>query len=124
MNQFVWVDLGVKDLDRAVQFYQQVLASKLTIETFEQFRFAVFPHQGNGVGGCLVPKADFKPLGDSTLIYLNVDGRINQACSKVSENGGKVLTQPHSIGPHGCRAIILDSEGNVIALHSSEVLNE
>jgi uncharacterized protein len=29
-----------------------------------------------------------------------------------------VLNPTHAIGPHGFRAIILDSEGNRVALHS------
>jgi uncharacterized protein len=33
--------------------------------------------------------------------------------------GGKVVKPVHSIGPHGFRAVILDSEGNRIALHST-----
>ncbi|HEV3149059.1 MAG TPA: hypothetical protein VGZ24_10465 [Chthoniobacterales bacterium] len=36
-------------------------------------------------------------------------------------NGGKVLQDKHQIGPHGFRAIVVDSEGNRIALHSSAV---
>ncbi|NVJ60101.1 MAG: VOC family protein [Gammaproteobacteria bacterium] len=124
MNQFVWIDLGVKNLDRAVKFYEKVLASSIAIESYEEFKFAVLPHKGNEVGGCLVPKVNFTPLSDSTLIYLNVDHRIKDACEQVEQNGGKLLTPPHSIGPHGCRAIILDSEGNTIALHSTEVISK
>ena len=38
--------------------------------------------------------------------------------ASVELNGGKILKTRHSIGPHGFRAIVLDSEGNRIALHS------
>ena len=31
---------------------------------------------------------------------------------------GKVIKPKHPIGPYGHRAIILDSEGNRVALHS------
>ncbi len=119
MNNFVWIDLGVKDLDRAVAFYSAVTGSALSIEEYEGFRFAVFSHAGNDVSGCLIPKVDFQPIPESTLIYLNVDGRMEEAVAKVEKNGGKLLNPPHSIGPHGQRAIILDSEGNHLALHSS-----
>ena len=122
MNNFVWVDLGVADLDRAVDFYHKVLDRKPAIETFEQFRFAVFPHEGNDVSGCLVPKDNFQPLTDSTLIYFNVNGRLQNAVDQVEAAGGKVIEQPHSIGPHGSRAIIKDSEGNTVALHSEETV--
>ena len=119
MNQFVWIDIGVKDLDRAVNFYRHVLNNDLSIEEYEGFKFAVFAHEGADVAGCLVPKADFVPLPDSTLIYLNVDGRMAEACELVEQKGGKLLQPPHAIGPHGERALILDSEGNHLALHST-----
>jgi hypothetical protein len=72
------------------------------------------------VAGCLVPQENFQPLPISTLIYFNVDGRMNQAVDAVKNNGGNVIKEPHSIGPHGQRAIVQDSEGNYIALHSNE----
>ena len=52
------------------------------------------------------------------LVYMNVNGRIRNAVSQVEALGGKVLEPTHAIGPHGFRAIVLDSEGNRIALHS------
>ena len=52
------------------------------------------------------------------MIYLNANGRLDEAIAAVLPNGGKVLKPRHAIGPYGSRAIILDSEGNRIALHS------
>jgi hypothetical protein len=52
------------------------------------------------------------------LIYLNCDGRLDAAIAAVEANGGKVLKPKHPIGPYGFRAVILDSEGNRLALHS------
>ena len=40
------------------------------------------------------------------------------AVTAVPAAGGTVVLDTHEIGPHGYRAIILDSEGNRIALHS------
>ena len=42
-------------------------------------------------------------------------GKINRA----EQNGGTVKRPVHSIGPHGFRAFILDSEGDLLALHSN-----
>lgn len=53
------------------------------------------------------------------LVYHNVDGRIRDAVVKVEELGGKVVQDVHAIGPHGCRALIEDSEENPMALHST-----
>jgi len=33
-------------------------------------------------------------------------------------SGGQIVQDIHPIGPHGFRAILIDSEGNRIALHS------
>jgi predicted enzyme related to lactoylglutathione lyase len=51
-------------------------------------------------------------------VYFNANGRIKDAVDQAEKNGGKVIEPVHSIGPHGYRAILLDSEGNRIALHS------
>ena len=40
------------------------------------------------------------------------------ANAKTRAHGGNVIEEIHSIGPHGFRAIILDSEGNRMVLHS------
>jgi predicted enzyme related to lactoylglutathione lyase len=52
------------------------------------------------------------------MVYLNANGRLDDAVASVAPNGGKVLQAKHPIGPFGFRAIILDSEGNRVALHS------
>jgi predicted enzyme related to lactoylglutathione lyase len=49
---------------------------------------------------------------------MNVDGRIRDAVRQVEKLGGRVLEPVKGIGPHGFRAVVLDSEGNRIALHS------
>jgi len=36
----------------------------------------------------------------------------------VEKNGGKILKPKHQIGEHGFRAVVSDSEGNRVALHS------
>ncbi len=41
------------------------------------------------------------------------------AVTAVESNGGTVLMPDHDLGEWGRRAIVIDSEGNRIALHSS-----
>ena len=43
---------------------------------------------------------------------------VSAIVAAVGPNGGKVLQPKHPIGPYGSRAVVLDSEGNRIALHS------
>lgn len=117
INRVVWVDIPVADLDRAAAFYTAVLALPVHVEKFGEVRFGVLDHQ-DGNGGCLIVKPEEIASATGLLIYLNTEGRIRDAVAQAEAHGGKVLLAIHSIGPHGCRAVVLDSEGNRIALHS------
>lgn len=118
-NRIVWVDIPVLDLERAIGFYSAVLGAPVTRQGGPGFVFGLLPHTGNEVGGCLYsPGGDNAPSKAGPLIYLNVEGRLAQAAQAVADKGGQVLQAVHSIGPHGFRAIVVDSEGNRIALHA------
>lgn len=116
-NRFVWVDIPVADLDRAQKFYAAVLSIPVHKEQFGDFRFCVLDHQ-DGNGGCLVPNAG-EVSDKGPLVYLNVNNRIRDAVTQAEANGGTLVTAIESIGPHGFRAVVKDSEGNRIALHST-----
>lgn len=116
-NRVVWTDIPVADLARARRFYEAVLGVACPVETFEQFQFAVINHH-DGNGGCLIPAPELV-CEKGPLVYFNADGRIRDAVAKAAANGGAVIQDVHSIGPHGCRAVLRDSEGNRIALHSN-----
>ena len=116
-NRVVWIDIPVADLERANAFYAAVLNIGVHMQQFNEFKFSVLDHQ-QGNGGCLVPMAnDISDKG--IIVYLNVDGRIRDAVTKAEAHGGKVTEPIHSIGPHGFRALVIDSEGNRVALHSN-----
>jgi hypothetical protein len=104
-------------MDRAIKFYSAVLDQKIEKQASPKMEFAAFVHE-NGVGGCLFVNADAQPSAQGPLIYLNCQGRLDAAAAAVEPNGGKILQPPHPIGPYGFRAVVLDSEGNRIALHS------
>jgi predicted enzyme related to lactoylglutathione lyase len=115
-NRAVWFDIPVADLDRSAQFYRAVLGVGVNKEAFGDFSFCVIEHR-DGNGGCLVLNKEEIAAG-GVLLYLNVNGRIRDAVGKVVPNGGSIVQDTHPIGPHGFRAVVLDSEGNRIALHS------
>jgi predicted enzyme related to lactoylglutathione lyase len=60
-----------------------------------------------------------RAAANGPLIYLSVEGRLDEAVETARKNGGKVLRARQKIGEHGFRAVIIDSEGNRIALHAS-----
>ena len=117
-NQIVWVDIPVKVLERAIRFYSAVLGAPVKKEEFPGMVIGILPHQDGEVGGCLYKNEADEPSSKGPLLYLNANGRLDQAIAAVEANGGKVLVPKHAIGPYGHRAIVLDSEGNRVALHS------
>ncbi len=117
-HQIVWCDIPVLDLDRAVKFYSAVLGGDVKKQEFPGMTIGILPHNDGEVGGCLFSSADDKPSDKGPMIYLNANGRLDDAIAAVVPNGGKVLKPKHAIGPYGSRAVILDSEGNRLALHS------
>jgi predicted enzyme related to lactoylglutathione lyase len=116
-NQVVWFDIPALDLERAIRFYSRVLNIAVTQEDLGM-PMGVFAHEGPGVSGCVFVDEANKPSAEGPLLYFNVNGRLDEAVAAATENGGKVVMPRHSIGPYGHRAIVLDSEGNRIALHS------
>ena len=118
-DRVVWFDLPVADLERASRFYAAVLGIEVSPAKAGNFSFAVLEHGPDGNGGCLIPNAK-EVSAAGILVYMNVEGRIRDALAQTQKQGGRVLKTIESIGPHGFRAIVLDSEGNRIALHSSK----
>jgi predicted enzyme related to lactoylglutathione lyase len=117
-NRIVWCDIPVADLDRAITFYRGVLAIGVDKMEFNGMAVALFEHS-EGNGGCLVSEPAYAGCASGPPVYMNVDRRIRDAVAQAEQLGGKVLEATHPIGPHGVRAIVLDSEGSRIALHST-----
>jgi len=117
-NRAVWFDIPVADLDRSAAFYAAVLGIKVHKEQFEGYTFCILDHQ-DGNGGCLVKNESEINSNSGILVYRNVNTRIRDAVTQVEKCGGRVVQPIHAIGPHGFRAIVLDSEGNRIVLHST-----
>jgi hypothetical protein len=117
LNRAVWFDVPVVDLDRAVAFYAAVLGVEVMKEQFGEVSFGLIDHE-DGNGGCLVVRPD-EVSSTGLLVYMNADGRIRDAVIKAVEHGGSMIEDVQSLGPHGFRAVVLDSEGNRIALHST-----
>ena len=75
-------------------------------------------HETYGIYGHLFKKDGEEPGDHGPLIYLSVQGRLDQAIALVESNGGRVLQHHHDMGPYESRAVVQDSEGNRLALHS------
>jgi protein arginine N-methyltransferase 7 len=116
-NQLNWVDIPVRDLDRAIKFYSGILGAQIAKREILGKTLGMLPQPAGGASGCLAPaEEEFQPSAHGPQLYLNCNGRIKEAESAVQIYGGQVLQPLHSLGEFGFRVVILDSEGNRIAL--------
>lgn len=117
VNAVLWLDLPVLDLDRANNFYEQVLQLQSRDGRPNAPTVSLqFASHGSGITLILTDKLQ---SGTATP-YLNCNGRLNDGLAKVKLNGGKILIPREPMEPFGYRAVIQDSEGNRVALHSAE----
>ncbi len=78
---------------------------------------AIFPN--DGVKGAIVAGQGYEPSAKGAVVYFNGGEDLNQPLSKVERAGGKVLMPKTFINEQiGFCARVLDSEGNLVALHS------
>jgi uncharacterized protein len=114
----VWFELPALDLDRAQVFYEAVLGHPMKRETMGAGDMAIFQPPGAEVKGALVKGPMFRPTTDGALVYLNAGPDLAVPLGKVAAAGGTVVMPKTDISPFGFIAIITDSEGNRVGLHS------
>ena len=122
-NVVGWFEIPVEDMDRAIRFYETVFDISINRQKMGPLDMGWFPWVENtvGSGGSLVHAPDYyKPTQDGVLIYFTAfSGDVSIELSRVEGAGGVVLQDKTMISPeHGYMALILDTEGNRIALHS------
>jgi uncharacterized protein len=123
MNAINWFEIPALDLERAFQFYSNILNNNVRKGTFgngDLILFNVPFGTGEAVGGSIVVRNDLKPTTDGGIIYLNAFGKLSDAVSKVESAGGKVIVPFMDLGKFGFSAVIIDSEGNKIGLLSND----
>lgn len=122
-NMVGWFEVPVRDMERAIAFYEAVLDVKLSRNRLGPLDMAWFPSAETmpGAAGSLVQHASaYQPSADGTLVYFSSrTGDLADELARVEAAGGKVLLPKRQISPDvGYMALLLDSEGNRVALHS------
>lgn len=80
-----------------------------------------FPMHQNamGVTGTLVKMPGFDAGRNSVIVY-SICSDCAVKAAKIEQAGGRIEKPKFSIGPHGHIALIYDTEGNMIGLHSMQ----
>ena len=122
-NPVGWFEIYVQDIERAKAFYENTFQIKLErIETpLPTLEMWMFP-KNDATPGCTgaIAKMEGKDSGGGgTLIYFFcVDCSVE--AERARENGGHIERPKFPIGQYGFIALILDTEGNRIGLHSMQ----
>jgi len=122
-NAISWFEIPATDLNRAQKFYETIFGVTLNPLDLPNIKMRMFPIDDmiTGVSGAVVDSGGFhKPSStDGPLIYLNGNPDLQLVLDKVEGAGGKIMVPKTEISPeYGCMAVIIDTEGNRIGLHS------
>ena len=121
-NVINWFEVPVSNLDRAIKFYSEVFGYRSMQKiNFGGFDMSFFPAEEGDLGGALCKGVGYKPTQDGVVIYFNANPNLNIPLSKVEAAGEEVILPKMIINDeYGYMAIILDTGGNKIALHSQK----
>ena len=119
-NAISWFEIPCTQLDRAQAFYETILSCRMRREPMGPSEGAVFPYEGDGVGGAILagPTAPL-PSAQGTLIYLDASPSLDAVLARVTAAGGHIAMPRLALPPGlGFIAHITDLDGNRVGLHA------
>ncbi|HQY11329.1 MAG TPA: VOC family protein [Ferruginibacter sp.] len=122
-NAISWFEIPTTDIDRAQKFYEAIFGISMMPMDMPNIKMRMFPLDDmmTQVGGALVDSGGFHKASatEGPLIYLNGNPDVQNVLDKVQGAGGSILLPKTEISPeYGFMAVIMDTEGNRIGLHS------
>ncbi|MFY9327037.1 MAG: VOC family protein [Georgfuchsia sp.] len=124
-NPVGWFEIYVNDMKRAKSFYESVFGTQFTrLKGPGQppgMEMWAFPMHQNAMGitGALVKMPGLDAGGHSVIVYFMCADCAVEAV-KVEKAGGRIEKPKMSIGQYGFIALVVDTEGNMIGLHSMQ----
>lgn len=120
-NMVGWFEIPVTDMERAKTFYERVFEIKIQVQDFNGVLMGWFPFAEDklGASGSLIQHEAYEPSSKAGVLIYFSSADVGDELKRVEAAGGKVLQAKTQISPDvGYMGLILDSEGNRIALHS------
>ncbi len=120
-NSLNWFEIPALDIDRSKIFYETIFDLEMSEMEMDGMKMAFFPFApGTGkANGGIAQSPGHKPSMEGTVIYLNANPDMAPVLEKVEAAGGKILMPKTAIGENGFMAMITDTEGNSIGIHST-----
>ena len=122
-NAISWFEIPTQDIGRAQKFYEAIFGITMMPMDMPNIKMRMFPLEDmmTDVGGAIVDSGGFhKPSAtDGPLIYLQANPDVQIILDRVVAAGGSIMVPKTEISPeYGFMAVIIDTEGNRIGLHS------
>ena len=120
-NALNWFEIPAKDISRAKTFYESIFEIKMEEMEMSDMKYAMFPFdptKGKIAGG-LAQSPMHTPSSTGSIIYLNANPDLQEVLNRIEKAGGKITMPKTSIGENGFMAFFIDTEGNMMALHSN-----
>lgn len=114
-----WFEIYVQDMKRAQAFYETTFQVKLQSLPSPGLEMMAFPFEQDlpGCTGALV-RMEGKDSGmGGTIVYFSCEDCAVEA-ARAAQNGGRIMKDKFAIGEYGFIALVFDTEGNLIGLHS------
>lgn len=122
-NALNWFEIPVTDITIATKFYENIFDIQMHSMDTVGLKMAMFPTDGsNGmVGGALAQSEFHHPSDKGAIIYLNANPDLQVILDRIEKAGGKI-TKPKTLITEeiGYMALFMDTEGNLLALHSMQ----
>ena len=122
INAVNWLEIPVKDYNRAKKFYSAILDAEVTDHPMPtpdvQYGILPYDREKNGVGGALIQAEGQNPTTEGMTLYLPGGDDLATPLSRVEAAGGRIIQPKTNIGENGFMAQFIDTEGNRLALHS------
>lgn len=116
----IWIEIPVKDINRAAKFYQSVFElepAEVQNDGVRETAILVNASEEGAPGISLNQTASFEPSDKGLFLYLDVGDDMPNALNRVTAAGGTVVTPKTSMGATGSYAAVKDTEGNLIGLY-------
>ena len=115
---FSWADNSSTDVDKAKEFYLNVMGwSKEELPMGEGLFYTMFKQDGHNVAAIspMQPQMQEQGMPSHWNYYVTVDD-VDAVASKVAELGGTLIAEPFDVFEDGRMAVVQDPTGGVLSL--------
>ena len=119
-NAASWFEIPVADFDRAKRFYSTIYNFDMPEMVMGPVKMGILLHDrtNGGIGGAIVCGEGYVPSKTGAKVYLNGGSDLSVVLDRVVPAGGAIVVGKTAVGDMGFIAIVEDTEGNYISLHS------